>query len=105
MLLHIAQWDVCCDGDDNAAAAQSEAQAQLLFQGLGSCLGFMNEERLSFPRVRPAITFRNLFVQKCHDAEFRLICLSRFSSLPDSSVCCVSSSIATQVPRPNIFRV
>jgi hypothetical protein len=54
MLLHIAQWDVCCDGDDSAAAAQSEAQAQLLFQGLGSCLGFMNEERLSIPRVRPA---------------------------------------------------
>jgi hypothetical protein len=57
MLLHIAQWDVCCDGDDNAAAAQSEAQAQLLFQGLGSCLGFMNEERLSFPRVRQRSRF------------------------------------------------
>lgn len=101
MLLHIAQWDVCCDGDDNAAGAQSEAQAQLLFQGLGSCLGFMNEERLSFPRVRQ----RSLCVKKFLDVQFRLIIrLSLVSSHPDSSVCCVSSSIATQVSPPNPFR-
>ena len=57
LLLYVAQWDVCCDDDDAAAAAQSEAQAQVLFQGLGSCLGFMNEERLSIPRVRPLSLF------------------------------------------------
>jgi hypothetical protein len=63
MLLHVAQWDVCCDGDEAAAAAQSDAQAQLLFQGLGVCLGFMSEERLSVPRVRTFVlrTHRNMF--------------------------------------------
>jgi hypothetical protein len=51
MLLHVAQWDVCCDSDEAAAAAQADGQAQLLFQGLGASLAFMNEERLSIPRV------------------------------------------------------
>ena len=51
MLLHVAQWDVCCDSDEAAQAAQADTQAQLLFQGLGSILVFMNEERLSLPRV------------------------------------------------------
>jgi hypothetical protein len=70
LLLHVAQWDVCCDGDENAAALQSEAQSQLLFQGLGSCLGFMNEERLSFPRVRPATILSATFISALDPSSF-----------------------------------
>jgi hypothetical protein len=96
MLLHIAQWDVCCDGDEAAAAAQSDAQAQLLFQGLGSCLVFMNDERLSIPRVclAPSSTTKFVFpgsiffvavllpLLRCLACCYRLQCWCRPLSTP-----------------------
>ncbi len=92
MLLHVAQWDVCCDGDDAAAAAQSDAQAQLLFQGLGSCLVFMNDERLTIPRVRPACSSASICV-----VWIDVLCRS---FAPASSVSCGLSSTAMLVPPP-----
>jgi hypothetical protein len=111
MLLRIAQCDACCDDDEAAAAALSEAQSQLLFQGLGFCLRFMNEERLSMPRVCSLSCSHIKNTCSLFPKSSLLSFLYCFSYLHDFTVCCEWWSISMQVlpffasPRPLILRL